>query len=119
MSLNRDALRACVYLQTLKEPVRRQNTQAVSLYSEIRTWFYIKFYSQAILPFLELFFVKKVKMSDSESDSDLAVEQYDPEDNLNAYGSPVVRPVDEEILAVAPARQNIESNRTQVFLFYV
>jgi hypothetical protein len=53
-------------------------------------------------------------MSDSESVSDLAVEQYDPEDNLNAYGSPVVRSVDEEILAVAPARQNIESNRTQV-----
>ncbi|CAB3998240.1 Hypothetical predicted protein [Paramuricea clavata] len=52
-------------------------------------------------------------MSDSESDSDLAVEQYDPEDNLNAYGSPVIQPVDEEILAVAPARQNIESNRTQ------
>jgi hypothetical protein len=53
-------------------------------------------------------------MSDSESDSDLAVEQYYPEDNLNAYRSPVVRPVDEEILAVASERQNIESNRTQV-----
>jgi hypothetical protein len=66
------------------------------------------------LSFLELFLVKKVKMSDSESDSDLAVEQYYPEDNLNAYRSPVVRPVDEEILAVASARVNIESNRTQV-----
>lgn len=52
-------------------------------------------------------------MSDSESDSDLAVEAYDLEDDLNAYGSPVVRPVDEENLALARA-QNIESNRTQV-----
>ena len=30
-------------------------------------------------------------MSSSESDSDLAHEIYDPEDNLNVYGSPVVR----------------------------
>ena len=33
-------------------------------------------------------------MWDSETDSDLAVEQYDAEDDLNAYGSPVFQTVD-------------------------
>ena len=28
-------------------------------------------------------------MSNSDSDSDLNVSQYDPEDNLNIYGSPI------------------------------
>jgi hypothetical protein len=31
-------------------------------------------------------------MSDESSDPDLAEERYDPEDDLNAYGSPVLRP---------------------------
>ena len=31
-------------------------------------------------------------MSDESSDPDLAEERYDPEDDLNAYGSPVYRP---------------------------
>jgi hypothetical protein len=34
-------------------------------------------------------------MSDESSDPDLAEERYDPEDNLNAYGSPVFRPPDD------------------------
>jgi hypothetical protein len=34
-------------------------------------------------------------MSDESSDQDLAEERYDPEDNLNAYGSPVFRPPDD------------------------
>ncbi|CAB3985336.1 Hypothetical predicted protein [Paramuricea clavata] len=34
-------------------------------------------------------------MSDESSDPDLAEERYDPEDNLNAYGSPVVRSPDD------------------------
>ena len=38
-----------------------------------------------------LFFLKK---SDSESDPNLIQEVYDPEDDLNVYGSPVVRRAD-------------------------
>ena len=34
-------------------------------------------------------------MSDESSDPDLAEERYDPEDNLNAYGSPVFQPPDD------------------------
>jgi hypothetical protein len=37
----------------------------------------------------------KLKMLDESSDPDLAEERYDPEDNLNAYGSPVFRPPDD------------------------
>ena len=33
-------------------------------------------------------------MSDSESDPNLIQEVYDPEDDLNVYGSPVVRRAD-------------------------
>lgn len=52
-------------------------------------------------------------MSDPETDTDLAVSQYDAEDDLNYYGSPVSRSVDNELdtaLDTAPAT----SNRTQV-----
>ena len=48
-------------------------------------------------------------MSDSETNSDLAVSQYDVEDDLNYYGSPVSRSV-ENALDTAPAT----SNQTQV-----
>lgn len=58
----------------------------------------------------------------SDSDSDLAVSVYDPEDNLNFYGSPVERdnisePELEETASTAnavAAIENIEPERTQV-----
>ena len=46
-----------------------------------------------LLPRLLLLYL--LKMSDESSDPDLAEERYDPEDNLNAYGSPVFRPPDD------------------------
>ena len=51
-------------------------------------------------------------MWDSETDSDSAVEQYDAEDYLNAYGSPVFQTVDEvhENLPI----EGTTSTRTQV-----
>ena len=62
-------------------------------------------------------------MSDSDSDSELAQSVYDPEDNLNCYGSPVsnVEPErtesDETVASIsnaAAAVESIESLRTQV-----
>ena len=72
----------------------------------------------------------------SDSDSDLAVSVYDPEDNLNFYGSPVERHdlsdcEVEERASTAQARnvaaaattsnENIDTERTQVsaYLYFV
>ena len=56
------------------------------------------------------------KMSDSETDSDLAVEQCDVEDDLNAYGSPIFQTVDniKENLPLEPTT----STRTQLSFWY-
>ena len=51
-------------------------------------------------------------MSDSETDSDLAVKQYDVEDDLNAYGSPVFQSVD-KVTENLPL-ESTTSTRTQV-----
>ena len=51
-------------------------------------------------------------MSDSATDSDLAVKQYDVEDDLNAYGSPVFQSVD-KVTENLPL-ESTTSTRTQV-----
>lgn len=65
---------------------------------------------------VRLFFCEYfVKMSDS--DPDLAVERYDPEDNLNYYGSPMhVSPPHEIVGNVdgATTSANIQPDRIQV-----
>jgi hypothetical protein len=54
------------------------------------------------------------KMSDSETDSDLSVEHYDVEDDLKAYGSPVLQTVD-------MVKENLPkiNTRTQVGFFCI
>ena len=50
-------------------------------------------------------------MSDSEMDSDLAVEQYDVEDELNAYESPVFQTVD-KVTENLPSNLPLESTHS-------
>ena len=53
-------------------------------------------------------------MSDSDSDSDLIREVYDPEDNLNVYGSPVLRSAATEEPSTSSALTRALPERTQV-----
>ena len=57
-----------------------------------------------------------LKMSDSDSDSDLIQEVYDPEDNLNVYGSPVLRSAATEVPSTSSALTHALPERTQVRL---
>jgi hypothetical protein len=60
-------------------------------------------------------------MSDSDSDSDLNVSRYDPEDNLNMYGSPIYTEqpgnndiIDEEQLGPSNVVLDRPNRRSQV-----
>jgi hypothetical protein len=57
-------------------------------------------------------------MSDSESESDLNVSCYDPEDNLNIYGSPIYTEQAENVDEEQPGPSNVlvdqPNRRTEV-----
>ena len=63
-------------------------------------------------------------MSSDESDSDLNVEVYDPEDNVNVYGSPVAveneypEGTPDNVAVVSASPSGNQANRTQVSLIY-
>ena len=56
-------------------------------------------------------------MSDSDTDSDLIQEVYDPEDDLNVYGSPVLRSAATEEPSTSSAPMPVLPERTQVSVF--
>ena len=57
------------------------------------------------------FIAVSFKMSDSDEDSDLIQEAYDPDDDLNVYGSPVARP------ETSTGQTPVLHERTQVSVF--
>lgn len=111
MSLNRDSLRACVYLFS-----RDANGSGGDSSWCTRTVKCVYGNHTVKVHFSSRFLKYFEKMSDSETDSDLAVEQYDVEDDLNAYGSPVFQTVDKvkENLPI----EGTTSTRTQVSFLY-
>ena len=53
-------------------------------------------------------------MSDTESDSDLNVDRYDSEDNLNVYGSPIHESSPHELVGAEQAEWRYKSKYKKV-----